>query len=306
MTLSTITKIRTHNLWMLTFSVFWVVAFVALGIWQVNRGLEKQQQFSAIHDLAPPITSMRELVQATAAGNSENLNGKHNGKLSDKHSEGEISHRNAELFFRPIKLTGRFLQKSFLLDNSIFYDMQLTNGDKLKSPYCFLLGDCGRKTGKVRVGYRVFSLFAPTDGLQVLLVERGWLETGPNRNKLPDISQATIPSDELLIDAIVMPRAGKRRVLKADILDSNSQWQILQSIDATALSDKLQVSIYPHPLIMTATSAAAMPKFAPLANYSYLNPARHFGYAVQWFLMALALFSIYLVFYHKNNTGPSS
>lgn len=278
MTLSTIAKIRTHNIWMLSFSVFWFIAFISLGVWQITRGFEKQQQLSSITDLAPPLTSMSEL---------------------------QAIQSNAELFFRPIKLRGKFLPQSFLLDNSIFYDMQIAD-DATKSPYCFLLGDCGRKTGKVRVGFRVFGLFAPTDGLQTLLVERGWLEVGADRNALPDVSQAQVPSDasgDILIDAVVMPDAGKRRVLKADTIDTSSQWQILQRIDADTLSDALQLDIYPQPLIMTATSPAAMERFAPLANYSYLNPARHFGYAVQWFLMAIALLSVYLVFYYQTNSA---
>lgn len=266
--------------------MFWFVAFIALGIWQIDRGFEKLQQQSAIRDLSAPITSMNELLATSNA---------------DREDETAPS-----LFFRPVKLRGVFLPKSFLLDNSIYYDMQIadaaTDATELKSPHCFLLGDCGIKTGKVRVGYRVFSLFVPTDGLQTLLVERGWIETRPDRNTLPDLSQASLPRGELLVDAIVMPNAGKRRVLRADTLDLNNEWQILQRIDAETLADKFQLDIYPHPLIMTATSAGAMERFAPLANYSYINPARHFSYAVQWFLMAIALLSIYLVFYHKNNS----
>ena len=307
----TIFNIRTHNLFVLIFSVFWFVAFILLGVWQITRGFEKLQQQTSISEVGTPITSIEELLQATTAANI-NVG-------TDVSTDAD-----AALFFKPVQLKGSFKGTIFLLDNSIYYDMvdeatdaPAANGDasQLKSPYCFLLGDCGRKNGKVRVGYRVFSLFnpnphpAPYNELPTLLVERGWLEAAADRSISPNVIEAIPPSKELVIDAVLMPGAGQRRVLQADNLAdlgpeqnlSGKQWRIIQTLDIAALADKLQLDIYPHPMIMTATSEGAMERFAPLANFSYLNPSRHFGYAVQWFLMAVALLWVYLAFYRKNS-----
>ena len=290
-------NLRTHNPYLLAFSVFWFIAFIALCVWQITRGMEKQEEGSRINNTPAPITTAKGLADAM------NLDKK-------------------ELFFQPVELSGIFIDKHFLLDNSIYYDM--VNDDeglnqaeplgtdterqgreqlRYASPYCFLLGNCAERTGISRVGYRVFSFFVPDDEIQTILVERGWLDIGADRNLLPQVEAVSGVKN---IRGVIMPGAGTRRVLRSDTLEADERVLRVQSITPERFGAILGYAIYPHPVILAANSPAAMRLFAPLANVSYLSAARHYSYAFQWFLMAAVLLAIYIFHYHRQASPAGS
>ena len=270
-----------HNPFLLVFSIFWFFAFLSLGVWQITRGLEKQQELSVIHDRPAPITSMRELQEELIVN-------------------PETSTKN--LFFQPVRLRGSFRNQHFLLDNSIYYDMVGvdTEGQAQQhaDPYCLLLGDCGARTGRVRVGYRIFSVFLPSESVQPVLVERGWLEGEAERNRLPRLDTSGLASVGF-IEGVVMPQAGKRRALREDVLKTGSAVQLVQTLDFPKFGQELGLNLYPYPIILAGNSPGATAVFAPLPNFSNIGPARHFSYSFQWFLMAAVLLTIYIIFYRK-------
>lgn len=273
-------NLQNHNKFLLLFTIFWLIAFISLGVWQINRGLAKQEQESAIAEVLPPLTSIRQMLEVI------------NGKTTD---EAAI-----DMFFQPVQLSGVFQDRHFLLDNSIYYKMRSSETGSDKDPYCQLRGDCGRRIGQVEVGYRLFSVFVPNASLQPILVERGWLAAGNDRNQLPAVDRVTGLQN---IEGIIMPQAGARRVLRPDLLSEDARVQRVQKLDFDRFTAELKLGdLYPYPIILAANSEAALEVFAPLPNLSYLNPVRHFSYAAQWFIMAVTLLIVYIIFYRRSNS----
>ena len=260
-----------HNIWVTLSCISGVILFIMLSIWQITRGIDKSQELSIIdyQDKQPYLSlSDMQLVQQDAA-------------------------TSPTLFFHPVNIRGRFVDKTFLLDNSIYKDMLVTDKTaEIDNPYCYLLSTCGKKIGSSKVGYRIFGLFLPDDAAQLLLVERGWVDGSAGRAQIPIIE---VLSATVSIQGIIMPNAGRRRVLLEDVLDVHAAQQLVQRVAADEYQEALGLDIYAHPIILVANSPGALTVFAPLANFSYLSAARHYGYAFQWLLMALALLTLYII-----------
>jgi len=240
------------NVWLILLSILFFLLMLFLSYWQLMRGFDKQEQ---MNQLQIPPTSLTE----------EDLT-------------GLLESGTAQAWFRPLELTGRWLPQTFLLDNSIYKEIQAEQ----KTPYCFLFADCGAPTGRNLLGYRVFTLFAPRNSHWVILVERGWVARQESDLRLPDLQQVTI-------NGLIIPKAGARRVLKKEEISSTKTIQVVQSIKPQQLARTLNYNIYPHPVFLSGLSPAALPQAAGLANFSFLSPYRHWGYAAQWLIMAIAL-----------------
>ena len=192
-----------------------------------------------------------------------------------------LASRTSQIWFQPLELTGSWLPQTLLLDNSIYKEMQTEQ----KTPYCFLFADCGDLTGQRLLGYRVFTLFAPRNSQWVVLVERGWLAKQEGDNlRAPDLT-----AQQVTINGLIVPKAGARRVLKKEQISATRTIQVVQSIKPQQLARSLNQNIYPHPVFLSGLSPASLPQAAGLANFSFLSPYRHWGYAAQWLIMAIAL-----------------
>ena len=249
--------------WFAILVSFFFVLMLALGVWQLLRGFDKREELLQLAEPRPALTN-EDLMNLDRAAR-----------------------------FQPVRLLGYWTRHSYLLDNSIYKEMQPPR--PASSPFCFLFSDCAALTGRSLVGYRVFTLFAPRDSRALFLVERGWLPATVRRTLLP--SPAPLPSSALSLDGLFVPAAGKRRVLKKQVISPTAEVQLLQSVAVQQLARTLQREIHPIPIVLSRHSAGALERFAPLANFSYLSAQRHWGYAIQWFLMALALLCAYAFFY---------
>ncbi|MGB5323961.1 MAG: SURF1 family protein [Pseudomonadales bacterium] len=156
--------------------------------------------------------------------------------------------------FRRVLLRGEFLaNRSLLLDN------QVLDG---------------------RVGYQLLQPFL-TDSGDSFLVNRGWLPGAPDRS-VPGLP-AQIGSVEIL--ASVYIPAGKPVLLAAD--DWSGAWPLrVQYIDVDRVAALLERDLYPYVLRIEADQPGALTVRWPAVN---TRPAKHTGYAVQWFAMSLAL-----------------
>lgn len=248
-----------------------MIIFIMLAIWQVNRAMVKEQELLIIDgERKNPYTTMSELQVVE-----------------------DNKPREPSLYFHTVNIRGSFLAKTFLLDNSIYKDMLVVDKKKqTDNPYCYLFSTCGKKLGVSKVGYRIFGLFMPEGELELLLVERGWQGGFIERDKLPFIK---VPQGLVNLQGVIMPDAGRRKVLKADILDRDAPQQLVQKVAAAEYQKVLGLDIYSHPVILAANSPGALEVFAPLANFSYLSAARHYGYAFQWFLMSITLLILYIM-----------
>lgn len=169
--------------------------------------------------------------------------------------------------YRQLAIQGSFLHgKTFLLDNQIL---------------------------KGQVGYRVITPFQTLESNSLILVDRGFIPWKGDRTQLPLIEEPLISVTEAVNIVGMVTDLSQGPLLKEEAIQPKPKWPLLiQKIDYSKLSDILGQEIYPFLL--------QLPKDNPYAFQSFpfslgLSPARHLGYAIQWFTMALAVLIYYLI-----------
>lgn len=139
-----------------------------------------------------------------------------------------------------------------------------------------------------QVGYEVVTPFELTDG-RVLLVNRGWVAAGQDRAERPDPpvpeGEQTLfadwqkPSDHPLLD-------GRR---------SPGGWpKVILAIDLEAMAEALDQPVLDHYARLDEGSPGAL--VTGWRDFE-VSAAKHLGYAVQWFAMAVAVV-IWFIFTH--------
>jgi cytochrome oxidase assembly protein ShyY1 len=159
---------------------------------------------------------------------------------------------------RRVLLRGSYLpEKSFLLDNRIL------NG---------------------RVGYELLMPFADVSGT-VVFVNRGWLEARSTRNQLPEFTTPAGPLE--LLGELHVPSQNAR----AGMFATDGWPSVVQAVDVPALSARAGMQAFPHVVRLAPEQPGVAPANWPRVN---TNPDRHRAYAMQWFLMAIALLIIFV------------
>jgi surfeit locus 1 family protein len=160
--------------------------------------------------------------------------------------------------YRPVSARGEFdATRYWLLDNRIF---------------------------RGRFGYEIMAVFALSDG-GALLVNRGWIAGDASRRTLPAV---TIPEGVVTITGELYRSEEKNFSLGAEVHTTwprRQQWLDIDT-EREAFPGMLAVS-----LRLDDSSVAALQTERLVVNVS---PAKHTGYAVQWFAMALALGIIFI------------
>ena len=147
-------------------------------------------------------------------------------------------------------------------------------------------------------GYHVFSLFRLQQG-GLILVNRGWVAVGRSRQHLP---------------ALPLPRGPQRLRGRLDtpasvgLVLGQSTWQsatdqlvVVPNLDIAALAVVKKWALPSLTLVLDADQTGAL-------QYDWraietLSPEKHWGYAAQWFALAVALCSIYIgVNLHRKET----
>ena len=144
------------------------------------------------------------------------------------------------------------------------------------------------RTHQGRPGYYVLTPFRIASR-RAVLVNRGWVPAGPDRATLPEIAA---PADALRLRGTVrLPR--EDLYVLGDTGHAASGWpRVVQRVEIDAMERSLG-----YPL------AAWLVVLDPDVPHGYvrewkaapgLSPARHRGYAFQWFALATALFAIWV------------
>ena len=169
---------------------------------------------------------------------------------------------DSDLNGMPITLEGAFLSPQFLLDNQI-------------------------KRG--RFGNDVIQVFQDETG-GLFFVNRGWVPADPSRQ-----SDTVIPITELdsNIAGSIYISPGDAFLLADDLLQDQAFPITAQAFDAAAFSSRLPSSamVFPHLIRLREDDPAAFEASWPVVNVS---DAKHQGYALQWFAMAVVLFLLFL------------
>jgi cytochrome oxidase assembly protein ShyY1 len=144
-----------------------------------------------------------------------------------------------------------------------------------------------------RYGHDVISLFVDEASGCTVLLNRGWVPGDPARRSLPEID---VPRDELRLMARVYVSPGDPYVLEEERFDSLTDRMLVQQAGSPTLRAALAAAVdgplFEHELRLLPGQPAGFRRDWPLMNVS---PAKHQGYALQWFTMAAALALLFLL-----------
>jgi len=139
-----------------------------------------------------------------------------------------------------------------------------------------------------KVGFDVLVPLTTNNGM-TLLVDRGWIQAMPTHKEVPQF--LSITNQETLKGRAYFPST-KSWVLGSQ-LDNAGKWPlIIEKVDFKYLESLLNVKLYPFVLRLAQDNSGALVRDWRVVT---MSPAKHIGYAVQWFAMALAAIIIYLV-----------
>jgi len=143
---------------------------------------------------------------------------------------------------------------------------------------------------KGQAGYFVITPLQISGTSMRILVNRGWVPTGSDRNVLPAIET---PQNEIEVFGFVNDPSGKYIELKAAD-SSKSSWQMVwQNLDIKRYKSLVPFQIQPVIVLLDpASTSGGYVRDWPKPD-SRIEVNR--GYAVQWYLMSLALIIIYIV-----------
>lgn len=140
-------------------------------------------------------------------------------------------------------------------------------------------------------GYFVITPLRIQGSNTVLLVNRGWVPLGAQRSQLPTLPPV---SGTITIIGLLQLFPSKHFVLKT-INDPNWPSRI-QKLDPSELAEKLHTSIYPYYLLLLPDQQQG---FVRDWQISVAGPEKHWGYAFQWFALAVTLFIMWILILRK-------
>ena len=181
-------------------------------------------------------------------------------------SEKEMATLNLEnLIYRTVNLEGEYRPESYILDNRLY---------------------------RQEAGYEVFTAFE-TSEKNLFLVNRGWVAK-ENFNYDEDIYSS---KGAVTIQGVLSPfkRFGLN-LINQKYLDG---WpKLVQQVDYEATRSDLGAAINNSVVQLSASSIGAL---EPIWKPVDLKPSRHYGYALQWFGLALVLICSYFYYGFKKN-----
>lgn len=142
------------------------------------------------------------------------------------------------------------------------------------------------RTFKGQVGYEIYTPFK-ADGLdQVILVDRGFVPLGKNRQTLPSLREVT--GKVTIMGMLNVPPTYVAFGQLYDVM----RWPLrIEFIQLDSLAKLLHVPLFSYVLCLSPDDPAA---YAIEWQIVIMAPERHRGYAVQWFALALTLLILFV------------
>ena len=138
-------------------------------------------------------------------------------------------------------------------------------------------------------GYHVYLPMLVTGLDHVVLVNRGWVRTGPRREHRPDVSI----DDAAWVVSGIVDRA-RRPILLGDDGYAASSWpKLVQRIDLDKTARDLKRPVLPFVVLMDAHKPHGFVR--EWRPHLGIGPERHRGYAFQWFSLAIAVAVVWIV-----------
>ncbi|MGQ8366475.1 SURF1 family protein [Glaciecola sp. 1036] len=180
----------------------------------------------------------------------------------------EVSAAPSEFQDYQVLLTGRALEATFLIDNKIYQS---------------------------KVGYQLAQAIETTTG--IVIVNLGWIQGNNTRDSLPDFVPLTgkvemtgivsIPSDNLFVSETQTQQA--------------EYPVLLQQLDLTEVSNQIGQAVLPFVVLASPSQESLFVRdWQPVV----MSPEKHLGYAVQWFGLAIAGLTVFLLSMGKYYKQP--
>ncbi len=187
------------------------------------------------------------------------------------------SRANTELVFIGVKP---------IVVDALRYSKVLAKG-KYEPAYQILLDN---QVHKGQAGYFVITPLHISGTTMRILVNRGWVPTGSDRNVLPDINT---PQNEVEVIGFAHDPSGKYIELNHDDIAKESWQKVWQNLDMKRYTNVVPFQVQPVTIRLDpASTAGGYVRDWPKPD-SRIEVNR--GYAVQWYLMSIALIIIYIV-----------
>lgn len=162
-------------------------------------------------------------------------------------------------------------------------DLPFSASGTIETNQYFLLDN---KISKGQVGYQVIAPLQTNEG--ILLVNFGWVKAGLSRQHLPVIN---MPSGNIeLYGSTSIP---SHNPMINETVSSQQTWPVLiQQIDISLMSQFVNRPVLPYLMQLDPSS-----EYGWVREWSavVMSPEKHLGYAIQWFLLAVACVIIYFV-----------
>lgn len=171
--------------------------------------------------------------------------------------------------FQSIKVQGHFPKTTLLLDNQHYQH---------------------------KFGYDVLSPLIMADG-SVVLVDRGWIASVHSRQN--DVHIAIPKGEQLIIGNVYYP-SKKSWILGQALEELNSHTAIVELVDNKVISEFLHKPVYPFVIRLNKAQNNGYIREWSIVS---MPPARHYGYAVQWFAIALVIGIIFIALNLKVTRG---
>ncbi len=130
-------------------------------------------------------------------------------------------------------------------------------------------------------GYHVLTPLRLAGSGKAILVNRGWVPLGPSRASLPDIALA--PAGPARVQGTLdrLHRVGYR--LKGAEIPGAGWPSVVQLPEPASLAVRLGYPLLPYQVLLAPDAANG---YSRLWHAAKLDPGKHRGYALQWFLFA--------------------
>lgn len=153
-----------------------------------------------------------------------------------------------------------------------------------------------------QIGVRVYAPFVPDAGDTLLLVNLGFLPRQGAQQRLPD--RPPLPAGETTLTGLYAPPPPAGLKLGGNALPREARWPKLTIyIDLEAIGADLGRRLYPRVLLLDQDPASP---YVRLWTPDFMPPARHRGYALQWFSFAIAAVVIFLVLHRRRDHDEAS
>lgn len=140
-------------------------------------------------------------------------------------------------------------------------------------------------------GYSVLTPFYVTGSETWVLVDRGWLAQGTDRNQFPDVS---LNEEMRAISGSVYIPYGDSYSLGTIAEGEDTGWpRRIQFVDYLQLGQRIQTNIEPFTLRLGSSEPNG---FRRDWVTTQLSAKKHYGYAFQWFAMSLAVLVLWWVY----------